>query len=91
MKHIVVWPLKDEVSTEQKAEMKARLDALPDTISELRMMEVGIDDAHGTMSLITEFASKEDLAIYQAHPHHQAVVAFVRPLVAGRAVCDYDV
>ena len=90
MTHIVVWKMKEEVSAEQKAEMKARLEALAEIVSELRKIEVGIDDGNGTMSLFSEFASQEDLDIYQAHPAHQEVVAFVKPLVAGRTVCDYD-
>lgn len=90
VKHIVIWPMKDEATAEQKAEMKARLEELIDKISELRKIEVGIDKDNGTMSLYSEFNTAEDLAIYQAHPDHQAVVAIVKPLVAGRAVCDYE-
>ena len=90
IKHIVVWPMKDEVSAEQKVEMKNRLEALSAVISELRNIEVGIDVENGTMSLLSEFSSIADLCVYQAHPEHQSVVAFVKPLVAGRTVCDYE-
>ncbi len=90
IKHIVVWPMKEGVTTEQKAEMKTRLEGLTDKVSELRNIEVGIDEENGTMSLCSEFDSAADLAAYQAHPEHQDVVAFVKPLVAGRAVCDYE-
>ena len=89
IKHIVIWPMKDEVTDAQKTEMKIRLEALKDIIDELVNIEVGIDDDSGTMSLYSEFNSTRDLATYQAHPDHQDVVAFVKPLVAGRAVCDY--
>jgi len=91
LKHIVVWKMKEEVSADQKAEMKARLEVLQGTIDELIYIEIGIDEDNGTMSLTSTFASKEDLDIYQAHPTHQEVVAFVKPLVAGRSVCDYEV
>ena len=89
IKHIVAWKMKEEVSAEQKVEMKARLEGLAETISELWKIEIGIDEGNGTMSLFSEFASQEDLDIYQAHPAHLKVVAFVKPLVAGRSVCDY--
>jgi len=89
IKHIVVWPMKEETTAGQKAEMKARLEALQDRVKELIYIEIGIDAAGGTMSLYSTFASKKDLDAYQAHPAHQDVVAFVKPLVAGRAVCDY--
>lgn len=91
LKHIVVWTMKPEATAEQKLEMKARLEALSGKISELRKIEVGIDDGSGTMSLYSEFATEDDLIAYQMHPDHQAVVGFVKPLVAGRAVCDYAV
>jgi len=90
IKHIVVWKMKEEASAGQKAEMKARLEALSEMVSELREIEVGIDEGNGTMSLYSEFASQENLDLYQAHPAHQEVVAFVKPLVAGRSVCDYE-
>ena len=91
IKHIVIWKMKDEVSSEQKVEMKARLEALKGGVDERVGIEVGIDEGSGTMSLISEFASHEDLNLYQVHPAHLEVVAFVKPLVAGRSVCDYDV
>ena len=91
LKHIVVWPMKDEVTDAQKIEMKTRLEALIDQVSEVRKIEVGMDDGNGTMSLYSEFASQEDLNLYQVHPAHQEVVAFVKPLVTGRTVCDYTV
>ena len=89
MKHIVIWPMKDEVIAAQKTEMKAALEGLMGKVPELRSIEVGIDEKNGTMSLISEFDSAEDLAAYQVHPDHQAVVGIVKLLVAGRAVCDY--
>ena len=90
IKHIVIWPMKGDVTARKKAEMKSALEGLTATIPELKRIEVGIDDGNGTMSLYSEFSSEEDLATYQAHPDHQAVVAIVKPLVAGRAVCDYE-
>lgn len=91
IKHIVVWAMKPETAAEQKAEMKKRLEALAGKISELRKIEVGIDRDNNTMALYSEFASEDDLIAYQVHPDHQAVVGFVRPLVAARSVCDYTV
>jgi len=91
IKHIVIWKMKDEVTAGQKQEMKARLEALAGRIPELLKIEVGIDAGNGTMSLYSEFSSADDLAVYQAHPDHQAVVGFVKPLVAVRSVADYEI
>lgn len=90
VKHIVVWTMKPETTAEQKREMKDRLEALSGKIPELLTIEVGIDFSGETMSLVSEFASAEDLAVYQAHPDHQSVVTFVKPLVAERCVVDYE-
>jgi DNA-binding SARP family transcriptional activator len=91
IKHIVVWQMRESASDEQKQEMKRRLEALISRISQLLKIEVGIDPANETMSLYSEFTSKETLDAYQAHPAHQEVVAFVRKLVTARSVCDYTV
>ncbi len=90
LKHIVVWTMKPEATAEQQQEMKRQLEALAGKISELRKIEVGIDIGSGTMSLYSEFATEDDLIAYQMHPDHQAVVGFVKPLVASRSVCDYE-
>jgi hypothetical protein len=90
LKHIVIWTMKPEATAEQKLEMKTRLEALAGKVYELRKIEVGIDDGSGTMSLYSEFTTADDLAAYQAHPDHQSVIGFVKPLVASRSVCDYS-
>ncbi len=90
VKHIVIWKMKEDVSDEQKLEMKLRLTALNGKVPELLAIDIGTDPDNGTMSLYSEFNSVDDLAVYQAHPDHQKVVEFVKPLVAARSVCDYS-
>lgn len=90
VKHIVVWTMKPDVTAEQKQEMKLRLMALNGKIPQLLAIDVGIDEGSGTMSLTSEFNTADDLQVYQQHPDHQAVVGFVKPLVAARSVCDYE-
>ena len=90
IKHIIIWPVKEETTAEQKAEIKARLEGLTKIIPELKVMEVGADDEAGTLSLYSEFDSTEGLAVYQVHPAHQEVAAFVKSCVSGRNVCDYE-
>ena len=91
IKHIVVWQIRENVSEEQKREMKRRLETLVSRIPRVLKIEAGIDSENETMSLYSEFTSKEALEIYQKHPSHREVVAFVRPLVVARCVCDYTV
>ena len=91
IKHIVIWQMKENVSEEQKREMKRRLETLISRIPRVLKIEAGIDSENETMSLYSEFTSKEALETYQAHPSHREVVTFVRPLVVARSVCDYTV
>lgn len=90
VKHIVVWQMKEDVTAEQKQEMKRKLDALISRIPRLLKIEAGIGFNGETMSLYSEFVSKEALEVYQAHPAHQAVLGFVKKLVASRVICDYE-
>ena len=43
-----------------------------------------------TLTIVADFAARADLAAYQVHPEHQAVVAFVSQIVAERRLIDYE-
>ena len=93
-KHVVMWKFKEDVPEADKLEMKRRLEALMGTVPTLLKIEVGMDvsgkSAAMDMVLCTEFQTLEDLQAYAAHPEHQKVVEFVKPLVCDRAVVDYE-
>ncbi len=95
IKHIVMWKFKEGVSEADKLEMKQQLEALKGVVPSLLEIEVGLDvarkDASMDMALYSEFHTMEDLAAYAGHPEHLKVVDFVRTLVCGRAVVDYEV
>ena len=95
VKHIVMWKFKEEVSLDDKLEMKRQLEALQGVVPTLGKIEVGLDvskkPAAMDMVLYSEFQCLEDLAAYAVHPAHQKVVAFVKPLVCDRAVVDYTI
>lgn len=95
IKHIVMWKFKDEVTKEDKLKMKHQLESLKCVVPSLIDIEIGMDvlggDASKDMVLYSEFASMDDLKAYATHPAHLAVVDFVKPLVAERAVVDYEV
>ncbi len=90
IKHIVLWKLHDRSNAPA---MKAKLDELPSKIQAIHKLEVGISkeqgDALADIALYSEFGSEADLQAYIVHPAHQAVVAFIRPLVSERRVADY--
>lgn len=95
VKHIVMWKLKDEACgktrEENAKEMKALLDALPGKIPEIIEYQVGInengEEYHAI--LISAFASYETLKIYDGHPEHLKVRAFVKEVAESRAAVDF--
>lgn len=93
IKHIVMWKLKEDKKAENAEEMKNRLNALKDQISEIVAIESGINynesDAAFDIALYSEFKSEEELATYQAHPQHQEVAKFIKSVTVNRAVVDY--
>ena len=78
IKHIVMWKLKDSAKGVGKKEnaqrMKKEIEALKDKIEQIIHIEVGFNfnnsEAAHDVVLYSEFASKEDLQVYQQHPEH---------------------
>ncbi len=96
--HIVLWRLKESAHGNDKAEnarrIREQLEALRGNIPGLLRLEVGLDFSatpnSADLVLVTEFESRADLAAYQAHPKHQAVVAFVSAAVTERRLVDFE-
>ncbi len=99
IKHIVMWRLKDQAlgaSAAQNAErLKSRLEALKETIPQIREIEVGLNlnpsPASSDVVLYSVFESREDLEAYQKHPEHQKIAGFVSEIRSERRVVDYEV
>lgn len=72
-----------------------RMLALRATISEIRHLEIGIDELHDSRSwdlvLIMRFESVEALRAYQSHAAHVAVMTFNAPFVENVASVDFSV
>ncbi|GFZ29705.1 stress responsive protein [Clostridium zeae] len=98
IKHIVMWKLKDYAEGNDKQfnanEIKIRLESLKDKITVIRKIEVGINNNAVNsydVVLYSEFESYEDLDIYQKHPLHLEVAAFVGAVKVDRTCVDYEV
>jgi tRNA(His) 5'-end guanylyltransferase len=99
IKHIVFWNLKDYAAGASKAEnalkIKAQLEGLNGKIKEIKFLEVGINNndnpAAYDIALYSEFATKEDLDIYQRHPEHLKAGELVGKVRTDRRVVDYEV
>lgn len=94
-RHIVMFKFKGSAEERVAAakEFKVALDALPEVIEKLQMMEVGINDnpkEEWDLVLTATAASPEDVAEYSAHPAHVAAVALVKARIESRACVDYN-
>jgi hypothetical protein len=99
LKHVVLFKLKSSAegaSKEQNARrMVEMLHGLRSRIPQIRHLEAGTNvvpsEAAYDVAIYSEFADEKDLAIYAKHPEHLKVVEFVKKVVEGRVVVDYNV
>ncbi len=96
--HIVMWKLSTTEPQEKQAigtTIKEKLEKLPDSISEIVELHVGINidnpAANFDVILSVKFANMDDLDTYQKHPDHQAVGKYVKSVVSERACVDYEI
>lgn len=98
IRHVVLWKLKTEDAADraaQVAEISRLLTALVGVVPEILALEVGANSAYPESNadavLIADFASIEALERYQAHPAHEAVLPYLRSVVASRMAVDFEV
>ncbi len=99
VKHIILWQLKDELSTTEKSkiksEMKRELESLVGVVPGLIELEVNynaISSSNAEVMLYSVLESEEALKGYAVHPAHVAVADnFVRPFVKTRLCFDTDI
>lgn len=96
VKHIVMFKFKG--SPEERQDISKRfmeaLIQLPCEIPQLKSIEVGINmnpSEQWDLVLTATADSMEDVAIYSAHPAHQAAVEIIKPYKEDRACVDYQV
>jgi hypothetical protein len=99
VRHIVLWKLDDSYSKEEKTEIKKQLNDkllhLVGIIDQLNFLEVSFNSENAVQSnfdimLDSAFESFKDLQIYQEHPEHLKVAAFIKSLKLQRAAIDYE-
>lgn len=91
--HIVCWKYKPEVSEETRREHREMLRNLKLLIPEVLDLRVGADILHLERSfdtaLISTYADRESLDVYNNHPAHQKVVAFGREIAEKVVSVDF--
>ena len=99
VKHVILWKLKDEYSTQEKerikADIKAGLESLAGKIPGLIEIHVninGLPSSNADLMLDSTFESADTLKGYSTHPEHVAVAdGKVRPHTAERVCLDYGI
>lgn len=99
IKHVIIWKLKDELSAEEKMEVKkgikTNLESLVGKVPGLVKVDVIIDllsSSNGEVMLDSTLESEKALKGYAIHPEHVKVAdTYVRPYTQVRMCVDYQV
>lgn len=99
VKHVILWQLKDELSTEEKENVKngikEGLESLKGKIPGLVEIQVninGLESSNADLMLDSLFVDEDALKRYAVHPEHVAVAdGKVRPYTKSRVCLDYEV
>ncbi len=99
VKHVILWTLKDELSADEKqqvkAGIKAGLEGLAGKIpgmTEIHVYINGLETSNADVMLDSTFETFEALKGYAVHPDHVAVAdGAVRPYTKIRSCLDFEV
>ena len=99
VKHIILWTLKDELSAEEKEQVKRGikegLEGLAGRIPGMVDIKVninGLASSNADLMLDSTFESEEALKGYAVHPEHVAVAdGKVRPYTKIRSCLDFEI
>ncbi len=98
VKHVILWQLKDELSSEEKAVVKAQikegLEGLAGKIPglvEIKVQIESLESSNADLMLDSTFEDEASLKGYAIHPEHVAVAdGTVRPNTKMRVCIDYE-
>jgi hypothetical protein len=97
IKHIVLFQFKENADSEAHQSLikgiKKSLANLKGVIPELKHIETALNNNPNEsydLSLISEFATWEDLKTYNLHPEHQKILKIIRQNLLQRACVDYE-
>ena len=99
VKHIILWQLKDELSAEEKGNVKKGikegLEGLAGKIPgliEIKVQIEGLASSNAEVMLDSTFEDEASLKGYTVHPEHVAVAdGKVRPYTKTRMCLDFEV
>ncbi len=97
LKHIVFIKLADNSNSKESrlflSTLSDMLNKLPDSIMQIRQLEVGMNISSRAsaydMALQLVVDNENDLEEYRNHPEHMKVLAFMKTVALQTAVVDY--
>ena len=93
--HLVWFKLKEGISDEEKAQLKAALEGMIPEIPEILELACGEDFSGRSRGyewgLAVRFASREAGQIYDKHPKHQAFIQSCKHLWTDVQALDFEV
>ncbi|NTW36611.1 MAG: Dabb family protein [Syntrophobacteraceae bacterium] len=94
LKHVVFMKFKEETTDAQISDLEQSLGALPASISEIKLYELGRDIIHSERSydfcLVSAFENLDALKRYQVHPDHVVVLNKVREMCSSILAVDFE-
>ena len=99
VKHVILWQQKDELTAEEKQEVKKGikegLESLAGKIpglTEIKVQTEGLSSSNAEVMLDSTFENEEALKVYATHSEHVAVAdTKVRPYTKTRLCLDFEV
>lgn len=99
IKHVILWNLRDELSSEEKENIKLGikegLESLQGNIEglvDIRVNIKGLASSTADLMLDSTFENEDALKFYASHPLHQEVAnSKVRPFTKLRSCLDYEI
>lgn len=99
VKHMILWKIKEDISTEEKIRIKegvkSGLEGLKDKVPgilEIRVQTESLESSNADLMLDSLFESEEALKNYATHPAHVEVANHaVRPYMEQRLCLDFNV
>ena len=95
IRHIVLLTLKEETTAEDLNSIKASLQSMPGTISEIANYSFGQDLCVSAntadLGIIADFEGVEQFEAYSKHPHHvSAIQNVIKPHVAKKTAMQFE-
>lgn len=95
IRHIVMFRWKDSFTPEIRSQWTSGLDAMRGNIPGMLELVHG-PDVMGTERswdhvIVADFATQEDIAVYNTHPLHEAIKPFSLPNVQDLAYVDFEI